>query len=118
MTKISIRHQKAAIGQKDRVKWPNKLLFIKNYIYIWPQQRNFIIMRTIQKLFIAAFMLIAVNGMSQAPTYSCYLTNEALVSPTVYQFDIYLLSTGGSQMQYAAGQWGITVNPTVANGGT
>src|SRR5438477_4317820 len=72
----------------------------------------------IQKLFLVVLLFVAVSGKAQNPTFSCYITNEVLVSPTVYQFELYLLNTGNVPMEYAAGQWGITVNPTVANGGT
>jgi hypothetical protein len=74
-----------------------------------------------KSLFAGVFMLVgmasAISVKAQTPSFSCYITNEVLVSPTVYQFDIYLLKTGGPDFQYAAGQWGITVNPDVANGG-
>src|SRR5205814_5369425 len=53
-----------------------------------------------------------------APYFTCYITNEVQVSPTVYQFDVYLLRTGSTPFQYAAGQWGITVNSAVVNGGS
>src|SRR5207249_3923515 len=45
-------------------------------------------------------------------------TNESQVSPTVYQFDLYLLNTGTQAFEYAGGQWGISINPAVSNGGT
>src|SRR5205823_563800 len=51
-------------------------------------------------------------------SFSCYITNELQISPTVYQFDIYLLNRSTSPFEYAGGQWGITVNSAIANGGT
>src|SRR5204862_5403724 len=61
---------------------------------------------------------VSVNVKAVNPSFACYITNEVLVSPTEYQFDVYLLSTGNVPFEYAAGQWGITVNPDVAGGGT
>jgi len=74
-----------------------------------------------KSLFAGVFMLASVAatnpGKAQTPSFSCYIANEVQVSPTVYQFDIYLLKTGGADFEYASGQYGITVNPDVANGG-
>src|SRR2546421_292237 len=75
--------------------------------------------RTIRRfvgLFVCLILVAVAKG--QTPTFSCYLTNEVRVSSTVYQFDIYLLSTGTDAFEYASGQWGITVNSAVVNGGT
>ena len=55
---------------------------------------------------------------AQNPTYLCELRNDVQVSSTVFEFDIYLLQTGGTSFEYAAGQFGILINPAVKNGGT
>jgi len=69
-------------------------------------------------LVLFAWLIIAVQSNAQSPSFSCYITNETQVSSTVYQFDLYLLGTGTNAFLYAGGQWGITVNSSVANGGT
>jgi hypothetical protein len=74
-------------------------------------------MNLLQKLFLLTLLVITVSAKAQSPSFSAYITNETLISPTVYQFDIYLLSTGNATFQYAASQWGFSVNPIVANGG-
>src|SRR5438874_1217452 len=75
-------------------------------------------MKSISKLMLLlACVVIATVAKAQTPSFGCYITNEVQVSPTVYQFDIYLLKTGGPDFQYASGQWGIAVNPDVASGG-
>jgi hypothetical protein len=55
---------------------------------------------------------------AQDPTYLLELRNDVQVSSTVYEFDIYLLRTGVTELEYASGQYGITVNPLIKNGGT
>lgn len=66
-----------------------------------------------------ALLIIHVSMRTQAqnPTYLCELRNDAQVSSTVYEFDIYLLRTGAFPFEYAAGQFGILINPLIKNGG-
>ncbi len=60
----------------------------------------------------------ASTVVSVGKTFANYITNEVLVSPTIYEFDVYLLRTVPQAFEYAAGQWGISINSAVANGGT
>jgi hypothetical protein len=55
---------------------------------------------------------------AQNPTYLCELRNDVQVSGKIYEFDIYLLRTGTTPFEYAAGQFGILINPQIKNGGT
>lgn len=62
-------------------------------------------------------ILISIRMQAQNPTYLCELRNDVQVSSTVFEFDIYLLQTGSTPLEYAAGQFGILVNPQIKNGG-
>jgi len=73
---------------------------------------------SVRKVFLVLFVVASLAGKAQSPTFGCYITNEVVVSPTVYQFDVYLLNTSTVTFEYAIGQWGISVNSAVANGGT
>jgi len=98
---------------------------MKYNVYIWHlningSKLNYLSMKAVQllqKLFLVTLLVITVSAKAQSPSFSVYITNETMISPTVYQFDIYLLSTGNATFEYAASQWGMTVNPLVANGG-
>src|SRR5690349_8722201 len=77
---------------------------------ILPIQKSFILL--------VAWLFVALTGRAQTPTFSCFITNEVRVSSSIYQFDIYLLRTGTTAFEYAGGQWGISVNSAVTNGGS
>jgi hypothetical protein len=62
--------------------------------------------------------LIAPISYSQTPTYTMTLANDAQVSATEYQFDIYLLRTGSTPFELALVQMGILYNDAVRNNGT
>lgn len=62
--------------------------------------------------------LFTMSANAQKPGFKLYITNEAQLSPTEYQFDLYLLSTDTMDLQLADFQAGITVNPDIINGGT
>src|SRR5438445_4227803 len=68
--------------------------------------------------FLPLCVLLSLSGRAQVPTFDCYLANDAFISPTIYQFDLYLLRTGTNVFEYAAGQFGILINSAAANGGT
>jgi hypothetical protein len=73
---------------------------------------------TIPKLlFLLSVLCFELVAKGQTPSFSCYITNEVQISPTVYQFDLFLLNSGTATLKYATGQWGISVNSNVANGG-
>ena len=60
---------------------------------------------------------VSMSTQAQNPTYLCELRNDVQVSSTVFEFDIYLLRTGAIPFEYAAGQYGILINPLIKNGG-
>ena len=62
-------------------------------------------------------IMFAMRLQGQNPSYLCELRNDVQVSATVFEFDIYLLQTGATPFEYAAGQFGILINPSVKNGG-
>ena len=66
--------------------------------------------------FLTLFFIVPVSA--QTPSYTLELRNDAQVSATEYEFDIYLLRTGTDQFEYAQGQFGILVNPDIINGGS
>jgi hypothetical protein len=69
-------------------------------------------------LWIVLLIQFPLSIQAQNPTYLCELRNDVQVSSTVFEFDIYLLRTGATPFQYAAGQFGIIINPLIKNGGT
>jgi len=69
-------------------------------------------------LIMMAFMLISQIGWSQTPTAEVSLRNDAIISPTEIQFDIYIRCSNLSQMQLSGHQYGINYNGAMVNGGT
>jgi|ERR1035437_6023322 hypothetical protein len=51
-------------------------------------------------------------------TFTCKIANDTLYPGNVYEFDIYLLSTGTSQFRLFGAQFDLTFNNAVLNGGT
>ena len=62
--------------------------------------------------------LFSLKGMAQAPTVAVYITNDAQVSPTEYEFDIVLVNVGAPAWQLSGHQYGINYNAAIKNGGT
>lgn len=54
------------------------------------------------------------------PTYTLNIANRVLISPNIFQFDIYLKHTNYNQtiFDFVGGQYFLNFNPGVANGGT
>ena len=73
-------------------------------------------------LFSAIFLLLIV--VLYTPTsyssvaFTCNLANDVYTAPNVYEFDIYLLSTGTADFRLCACQFDITYNTAILNGGT
>jgi hypothetical protein len=55
---------------------------------------------------------------AQNPSYLLELRNDVQVADTVYEFDIYLVRTGATELEYASGSYGIVINPSIKDGGT
>src|SRR5437667_2610204 len=65
------------------------------------------------------FTSLSISSLlkAQIPTFDCYIANDTFISPTVFHFDLYLLRTGTNVFEYAAGQYGFSINSACANGG-
>jgi len=61
--------------------------------------------------------IFAPSSYSQLPTYKMTLSNESVVAPNVYEFDIYLLRTGTNLFQLFGFQIGILYDSTSLKGG-
>ena len=55
---------------------------------------------------------------AQVPSYQCSLTNDSLLTATVYEFDIYLKNTSATTFELGNFQAGIGLNSLILNGGT
>lgn len=74
-------------------------------------------------VFLALFCLLFFSSdysLSQTPTYDLMVRNMTLNSPTdnEIEFDIYIMRTGATTFEYAAGRYNFYFNPLIANGGT
>jgi len=58
------------------------------------------------------------KAFSDVPTYSLDVRNEAFVSSKVFEFDLYLTSTGATQLELACINSGILLNAGFVNNGT
>lgn len=67
-------------------------------------------------LFMALFALRF--GSSAQVTYELKISNENLVNPTTYQFDVYLKQTGTNEFQLANVGFGVGLDVSVVAGGT
>lgn len=72
----------------------------------------------ILKLFTILFcMVIAKAGWAQTPTVEISIRNDVQVSPTEYEFDIYLTCTNLPSFQMSGHQYGINYNPAIKPAG-
>lgn len=62
--------------------------------------------------------LISIVSTAQNPTYYCAITNDALVSSSVYEFDLVLSRTGSTSFELANFQAGIIISSSFVNGGS
>ena|ERR1035437_889782 len=70
-------------------------------------------------IFVGLFVPLSYSANPVAnPTYTCTLANDTQLSDTVYEFDIYLLRTGGTPFELVLFQGGFFYNDAVKNGGT
>ena len=71
------------------------------------------------KKVILFFLILFISGIgySQNPTYLVTLKNGVQLSPSSYQFDIYIERTGTTAFELATFQAGILFNDAVKNGG-
>lgn len=75
----------------------------------------------IKSLLVIILSVIGLNiSLAGSPKYKLTTENITLISPNVYEFDIYLQHTnpGDAKFVYILGQYFFDFNPVVANGGT
>ena len=65
-----------------------------------------------------ALLAVGMTAKAQNPTYSMYVTNENLVDPNHYQFDVYILQTGSTALELANISMGLAFDTNIVNGGT
>lgn len=65
-----------------------------------------------------ALLIFSVASKAQVPTYSCEIRNEAFVSSSVFEFDVYITQTGSTPLELAGFNTGIKINPSFINGGS
>jgi hypothetical protein len=76
------------------------------------------------KFLLSVMFLILIVGLfvptsySQNPTFTCTLRNDSLKSPSVVQFDVYILRTDTIPLQLYTYQVGLTYHVSALNGGT
>lgn len=70
----------------------------------------------IESITIALVFLLVSTGFTQ-PMYQAILSNDAFIENNIYEFDIYLLHTGGTEFQLSGCQIGLTFNDKIRNGG-
>jgi hypothetical protein len=70
--------------------------------------------------FVLSTMLVVLSlfAKAQVPTFEMYITNQSQVSSKIYQFDVYLLRTGATELELAAVQFGLGYDTSILNGGT
>ena len=69
-------------------------------------------------LTLITFGLFAPLSYSQLPTYTMTMSNDSIVAPNIYEFDIYLLNTSTNVFQLFGFQFGILYDSTILKGGT
>jgi hypothetical protein len=62
---------------------------------------------------VALLCILSVAANAQVPKYKCEIRNATLLSPSEYQFDIYLMRTGETPFEFAGMQMGINFNNAV-----
>jgi hypothetical protein len=61
---------------------------------------------------------VVVLNLSLNPTYALYVTNQVKVSSKVYQFDVYILRTSATPLEFSTIQYGLGIDTMVINGGS
>jgi hypothetical protein len=75
---------------------------------------------TIQKMFLFIALFAFTGATAKNYSYQLYVANQVQVSPTVFQFDVFVLNTStpsGTQLEMAGVQFGIGFDASIANGG-
>ena len=77
-------------------------------------------MKKITIFLFTVLLFVCPFSLSFGQTYDLQVLNMTLNSPTdnELEFDIYILRTGGTPLDYAAGRYNFYFNPLIDNGGT
>lgn len=72
----------------------------------------------LRTLFVLCFVTFITTAKADNPTYKCEIRNGSFISNQIFEFDIYLTSTGIEPLELACFNTGILLNPGFVNGGT
>jgi len=61
---------------------------------------------------------MSYSSYAQNPTYELYVTNQSQVDSKTYQFDVYLLRTGTTDLVLYGVQFGLGIDTSITNGGS
>jgi len=100
------------------IRQPNNisLNIISEIKPIFKMKRNFTSLKAC--LLLLLLVVFAGNMAFSQTAVQVFLTNDAQVSPTEYQVDVVLVSTGSGTFQLSGHQYGINYNAAIKNGGT
>ncbi|MBK7173708.1 MAG: hypothetical protein IPH84_10855 [Bacteroidales bacterium] len=73
---------------------------------------------TFRALLVLPFLFLFLAAKADNPTYRCEIRNGSFVSDQIFEFDIYLTSTGSVSLELACFNTGILLNSGFINGGT
>jgi hypothetical protein len=74
---------------------------------------------TFLKLFLIILCFTLAGKVVMAQTQvEVIIKNDAQVSPNIYEFDVYLVSTGSTPFEMSLHQYGLNYNSAIKNGGT
>lgn len=71
-----------------------------------------------KKIMLLLALLACGMANAQTPTYQLLVTNEVLINPKNYQFDVFLLRTGNEPLELSTVQFGLGFDVSIVNGGT
>jgi hypothetical protein len=72
---------------------------------------------SLRTFFVLTFTFLFINANADNPTYRCEIRNGSFVSDQIFEFDIYLTSTGSVPLELACFNTGILLNSGFINGG-
>ena len=68
------------------------------------------------KTILLALFLCCIGKFSNGQSFNCYITNDNAVSNTVYEFDVYISNTSGTDFSFRTAQHCMTFNSAFING--
>ena len=67
---------------------------------------------------VCAIIFFGTGNRANAQTFNCYISNDHLVSPTVFEFDVSISNTSGTDFLFRTAQLCFTFNAAFTNGAT